>query len=95
MIFTSLGTKGLLLKMPHQLIREVNRSYYCADAYEYPAVFYQNSQIRTFLIHCPQEYCRLEVEDVETGEAHHLAQKTGSRAICFTPDWRSAPADGI
>jgi hypothetical protein len=78
LIFTSLGTKGLLLKTPHQLIREVNRSYYCADAYEYPAVFYQTAN-RTFLIHCPQEYCRLELEDVETGEliTWHKGRKPG------------------
>jgi hypothetical protein len=67
LIYTSLGTKGLLLKTPHKLIREVNRSYYCAEVYEYAAVFYQTAN-RTFLIHCPHEYCRLEVEDVETGD---------------------------
>jgi hypothetical protein len=67
LIYTNLGTKGLLLKGAHEVIREVNRSYYCADVYEYPATFL-NARGRTFLVHCPLKYCRLDFEDVETGE---------------------------
>jgi len=67
LLYHNLGTKGLLLKSANDLIREVNRSYYQADAYEYPAVFFKKDD-RTFLVHCPLEYCRLDVEDVETGE---------------------------
>lgn len=67
LLYTNLGTKGLLLRSPNELIREVNRSYYCADVYEYPAVFVV-ADGRTFLVHCPLEYCRLDFEDVETGE---------------------------
>jgi hypothetical protein len=67
LIYTNLGTKGLLLRGSHELIREVNRSYYCANAYEYPAVFATVGD-RTYLVHCPLEYCRLDFEDVETGE---------------------------
>ncbi|AYL97404.1 hypothetical protein [Mucilaginibacter celer] len=65
-IYQKLGTKGLLLKNG-DLLREINRSYYCANAYEYPAAFITLGGV-TYLVHCPIEYCRLDFEDVETGE---------------------------
>lgn len=65
-IFKRLGTKGLLLK-DGEIIREINRSYYHADVYEYPAAFFTFNN-RTYLAYCPKEYCRLDFEDVETGE---------------------------
>jgi hypothetical protein len=65
-IYQKLGTKGLLIK-EGEILREINRSYYCADSYEYPATFltYNN---KTFLAHCPISYCQLDFEEVETGE---------------------------
>jgi len=65
-IYQKLGTKGLLLKNG-ELLREINRSYYFAEAYEYPAAFVTVDEV-TYLIHCPKEYCRLDFENVETGE---------------------------
>lgn len=65
-IYKKLGTKGLLLKNG-ELLREINRSYYCSEAYEYPAAFV-TLRNRTYLIHCPIEYNQLDFEDVETGE---------------------------
>lgn len=65
-IFQRLGTKGLLLKNG-EIMREIDRSYYCADAYEYPATFL-SFRNKTYLIHCPKSYCQLDFEDVETGE---------------------------
>ena len=65
-IYEKLGTKGLLLKNG-ELIREINRSYYCANAYEFPAAFI-TFEHRTYLIHCPIAYDQLDFEDVETGE---------------------------
>ena len=50
-----------------KLFREINRSYYCAESYEYPAAFVTLNDI-TYLIHCPFKYNRLEFENVETGE---------------------------
>lgn len=64
-IYQRLGTKGLLLK-DGNLLREINRSYYCADVYEYPAAFVIIGS-ETYLIHCPLKYCRLDFENVETG----------------------------
>lgn len=65
-IYQKLGTKGLLLKNGN-ILREINRSYYCANVYEYPAAFV-TLEDKTYLIHCPLKYCRLDFEDVETGE---------------------------
>lgn len=66
-IYQRLGTKGLLLQ-DTKIVREINRSYYHAHVYEYPACFATLPNGREVLIHCPEEYCRLEVEDAETGE---------------------------
>jgi hypothetical protein len=66
-IYNKKGTKGLLLKNG-ELLREINRSYYHAEDYEYPACFLTHKNGETYLIHCPNEYCRIEFENVETGE---------------------------
>ncbi len=65
-IYKRLGTKGILLKNGEK-IREVNRSYYHADVYEFPAAFITFDS-KTYLAHCPINYCQLDFEDVETGE---------------------------
>lgn len=65
-VYQVLGTKGLLLKNGEQL-REINRSYYHAEAYEYPAAF-ATVDGRTYLVHCPIAYNQLDFEDAETGE---------------------------
>jgi hypothetical protein len=65
-IYQKLGTKGLLIKNG-VLLREINRSYYYANVYEYPTAFITVDN-KTFLIHCPSEYCRLDFEEVETGQ---------------------------
>lgn len=65
-IYQKLGTKGLLIK-EGEILREINRSYYQADIYEYPATFLEYDN-KTFLVHCPTNYCQLDFEEVETGE---------------------------
>jgi hypothetical protein len=63
------GTKGLVLDVSTpqpKLLREINRSYYCSNAYEYPVTFICHEG-RELLVHCPDEYCRLEIEDVAVG----------------------------
>jgi hypothetical protein len=65
-IYQKLGTKGLLIK-DGEILREINRSYYCADSYEYPAAFLTHNK-KTFLAHCPIRCCQLDFEEVETGE---------------------------
>jgi hypothetical protein len=65
-LYERLGTKGLLIKNG-EILREINRSYYMAHVYEYPAAFINYSN-KLFLAHCPISYCQLDFEDVETGE---------------------------
>lgn len=65
-LFERLGTKGLLLK-DGEILREMNRSYYKADAYEYPACFVRHNKT-TYLVHCPDRYDTLEFEEVDSGK---------------------------
>jgi hypothetical protein len=60
------GTKGLLLKDGH-IQRELNRSFYQANAYDFPVALGRTRSGRVLLAHCPDEYCQLELEDCETG----------------------------
>jgi hypothetical protein len=66
-IYTRCGTKGLILR-DGKVIREINRSFYCASAYEYPIVLSRLPSGREVLVHCPADYNRLEVEDLTSGE---------------------------
>ncbi len=66
-VYEHSGTKALLLKNG-ELLRELNRSYYCAEVYEYPIEFFEHANGKTLLIHCPKEYGRIEFEDAESGE---------------------------
>lgn len=65
-VFHKTGTKGLLLKQG-KILREINRSYYQAEVYEYPVAF-AFLLGRTYLVHCPIDYCRIDLEDAETGK---------------------------
>lgn len=67
LVYEKLGTKGVLLKNG-EVVREINRSFYCADDYEYPATFIELPNGNTILAHCPKEYCRIDFEEVETGQ---------------------------
>lgn len=75
-IYQKLGTKGLLLKNG-KVLREINRSYYQADVYEYPVAFVTIKDGKTLLIHCPNNYCQIDFEEVETGEiiTKHIDRK--------------------
>jgi hypothetical protein len=66
-IYERLGTKGLLLR-DGRMVRELNRSFYHANAYEFPVTLFNGPDGRLLLAHCPGDYCRLELEDVETGQ---------------------------
>lgn len=67
LLYKKLGTKALLLKNGEEF-RELDRSYYQSEVYEYPAAFFQDNKGRTCIAHCPEVYNRLEFEDAETGE---------------------------
>lgn len=65
-LYEALGTKGLVVHNG-RVLRELNRSYYHATAYEYPLALVTLPSGRTLLAHCPDDYCRIELEDLETG----------------------------
>jgi hypothetical protein len=66
-IYEKLGTKALLT-CDGRILRELNRSFYCANAYEFPVAFAVLPDQREVLIHCPDEYNRIEIEDIATGD---------------------------
>jgi hypothetical protein len=65
-IYERLGTKGLLLH-DGRFVRELDRSFYHAGAYEYPVALFNDPDGRVLLAHCPGNYCRIELEETETG----------------------------
>lgn len=66
-VYTRLGTKGVVLRNG-KMLREINRSLYWAQAYEYPVALSRLSNGGAVIVHCPEHYNRLETEDAETGE---------------------------
>src|SRR5262249_3427266 len=60
------GTKGLVVRGSEQ-VREVNRSYYHASAYEYPIAVFTLPEGTPALVHCPDQYNKLEIEELQTG----------------------------
>jgi hypothetical protein len=65
-IYERLGTKGLLLK-DGEVLRQIDRSFYHANAYEYPVALFHEPGGRLLLAHCPRSYCSIELEEAETG----------------------------
>lgn len=79
-VYQRLDTKGAVLKNG-EFLRELNRSDYHADVYEYPICFARLGTGQEVLIHCPDEYCQLEIEDAETGE--RLTQHANRKPVDF------------
>ncbi|HEY8144172.1 MAG TPA: hypothetical protein VIG06_15910 [Kofleriaceae bacterium] len=65
-VYHRCGTSGLLLK-DGAIVRQLHRSLYHADAYEYPVCLGPSPGGRALLIHCPDSYDRIEIDDLETG----------------------------
>ncbi|MFD3164436.1 hypothetical protein [Herpetosiphon sp. NSE202] len=78
-IYQRLGTKGLVLKNG-KIVREINRSYYYADSYEYPIAVLQHADLNDVLLHCPDKHNQLDLEDVATGRR-------------LTEGWKRKPVD--
>jgi hypothetical protein len=64
--YERLGTKGLLLH-DGRIIRELDRSFYHADAHEYPVALFNDPEGRLLIARCPGQYCRVELEEAESG----------------------------
>jgi hypothetical protein len=65
-IYERLGTKGLLLD-DGRIVRELDRSFSHADAYEYPVALFNDKYGRVLLAHCSNDCRRVEFEEAETG----------------------------
>jgi hypothetical protein len=64
--YTNRGTKAVLMKNG-SVQRELNRSFYCGEAYDYPITIGTDAAGRVMIVHCPNEFDVLEIEDAETG----------------------------
>ncbi|MBX7114884.1 MAG: hypothetical protein K1X64_11210 [Myxococcaceae bacterium] len=60
------GTAGILLR-DGKIVREIHRSPYHADAFEYPVCLFEREG-RMLLAHCPTSYGRIEIDDAENGK---------------------------
>lgn len=49
-------------------LREINRSFYHADVYSYPIALFRLPNGRPAILHCPDEYNRLEIGLLENGK---------------------------
>lgn len=65
-IYERLGTKAVLMDRG-RVLRELNRSYYFANTYEYPIVFFTHPDGRELIAHCPENYNQIEIDEVATG----------------------------
>ena len=90
-IYTRLQTKGLILKHG-KVLREINRSFYQAGVYEYPIAILRLKNGREVLAHCPEDYNRLELEDIETGEC--LTQSSARNPSDYFHSRLAASANG-
>jgi hypothetical protein len=75
--FEALGTKGVVLRdngkrptgnvipMSADVIREIDRSYYCASDYLFPVTLFQGPDGQPILAHCPRGYNVLDLEDID------------------------------
>lgn len=62
------GTKAVLMKNGN-VVPELNRSFYCAQAYDYPITIAKDQRGRIVIAHCPLEFNLMEIEDVESGQS--------------------------
>jgi hypothetical protein len=64
--YANRGTKAVLFKDGREH-RELNRSYYFAEAYDYPIAL-ARVDARVVVFHCPTAYNVVELEDAESGK---------------------------
>jgi len=91
-IFTRSETKGLVLRNG-EILREIDRSFYCANAFDYPIALFRLGNGRRVLAHCPRETGRLDIEDFATGElltasASRTPQDNFHGRLIASPDGR-------
>lgn len=88
--YTNRNTKALLFKNG-KIHRELNRSFYCAEAYDYPIAIGEVAGERIVLAHCPNGFDSLEIEDAETGmvlDSLKCKEMEFHSRLSFSPDGR-------
>jgi len=73
-------TKGLVLR-DGEIIREINRSYYQADAFAYPLALGRLPDGREVIAHCPDDYNVLQIETLDNGK--RLTRRRGKAQDYF------------
>ena len=90
-LYKRLGTKGVVFK-DSRVLREIDRSYYFAGDYEYPVALFRLPSGRPAIVHCPEAYNRLRIDDLETGEvlasASEAAVDIFHSRLAVSPDGR-------
>lgn len=66
-VYAERGTRAVLLD-GRRVVRELRRDENRAAQFDYPVCLGTLADGREVLVHCPEEYGRLEIEDVATGE---------------------------
>jgi hypothetical protein len=77
-LYERVGTKGIVLHRG-KIIREINRDSYKAEAFEYPITIARLSSGQEILIHCPEEYGKLEIDDIAAGNRLTEAEERKTR----------------
>ena len=80
MLYTEGGTKGLV-REAGRVLREINRSYYHANDHEHPIAPGRVPDGREVLVHCPDHYTKLELEELASGR--RLTERLGRGADVF------------
>ena len=91
-IYAERGTKGLVLKDEFpgstdwhhrgaKILRQIDRDFYHAHHYDYPVALGRLPDGREILVHCPESYTHLQIEEVESG--HRLSVREPQRADFF------------
>ena len=89
-IYERLGTKAVILKQG-EILREISRSYYCAEAYEYPVEIIKLPEGYA-LIHCPDKYNQIEIELIESGR--RITKMEGRHpGDCFHARFQTNPSN--
>jgi hypothetical protein len=88
LLYTALGTKGLVIR-DRRVLREIDRSFYHANVYEFPVALGRLYDGTKVLIHCPDGYNRLVVETLADGR--RLASATERAADLFQSRLRVSP----
>lgn len=65
-LYERLGTKGIVLR-DGRVIREIARSYYQADAFDFPICLFRLADGREAIAHAPDDYNRIEIDLLESG----------------------------